>query len=52
MKHEIVTALATLTYLVGWITVLLALANKSTPAILGLGMVFFGVNTVMLIRGR
>ena len=52
MKHEIVTALATLTYLVGWIVILLVLANKSTPGVLALGMVFFGVNTVMLIRGR
>lgn len=52
MKYEIITTLATLTYLVGWIMILLVLANKSTPGVLALGMVFFGVNTVMLIRGR
>lgn len=52
LKHEVIGTLAVLVYLVGWIMILLVLANKSTPGVLALGMVFFGVNTVMLIRGR
>ena len=52
MRHKEKWALLALVYIIGWIVILLVLANKSTLAILGLGMVFFGVNTVMLIRGR
>lgn len=52
MKCKGKTTLLVTVYLMGWIMVLLVLAHRSVPAILGLGMVFFGVNTVMLIRGR
>ena len=52
MKREIFGTLTAFAYLIGWLTILLVLAHRSTPGVLALGMVFFGVNTVMLIRGR
>lgn len=51
MRHKEKGALLALAYIIGWIVILLVLANKSTPEVLALGMVFFGVNTVMLVRG-
>lgn len=52
LKHESISTLLALAYIIGWIVILLVLANKSTPGVLALGMVFFGVNTAMLVRGR
>lgn len=52
MKHEIINTLIAFTYLIGWLMILLVLANKSTPGVLALGMVFFIVNTAMVVRGR
>lgn len=52
LADDFLAALLLLEMLIGWPAVLLVLANKSTPGVLGLGMVFFGVNMVMLIRGR
>ena len=52
MKREVIGTLLALLYGAGWLTILLVLAHKSTPEVLALGMVFCGVNTVMIARGR